>query len=261
MGVRIGVRHVEIVSLSSPTVEATDSESVQSEFESLGRHRQGPSSPTVEALDSRSRQSGSESRDGHRGGRSSLVRALGCEPRESGTIPDSRPCGTIVRSSAVGRLGRHRPVEADSGGFNSHTARCHLAFGRWLADLAGGSLNKSRARGRSCTGAAPVLQAGVSGFESHRFHQNDIGLWRSLVALPLWERRVAGSNPAGPTCGGLPVRPWQAGRRLRIRCQPVRMLRRRSWRPCYVRDRAPAGECPMPRSAARSSSLATVGVP
>src|SRR5699024_921112 len=39
--------------------------------------------------------------------------------------------------------------------------------------------------------ASVCLQAGASGTTN--------GAWRSLVAHPLWERRVAGSNPVAPT--------------------------------------------------------------
>src|SRR6476469_7962288 len=35
------------------------------------------------------------------------------------------------------------------------------------------------------------------------------GVWRRLVARPLWERKAAGSNPATPTeHRTLPVQPW-----------------------------------------------------
>lgn len=31
------------------------------------------------------------------------------------------------------------------------------------------------------------------------------GVWRSLVARPLWERKVVGSNPATPTNSSVPL--------------------------------------------------------
>ena len=36
----------------------------------------------------------------------------------------------------------------------------------------------------------------------------DIGKWRSLVAHPLWERRVAGSNPVFPTIATVRLQYW-----------------------------------------------------
>lgn len=40
-----------------------------------------------------------------------------------------------------------------------------------------------------------------SPFQRHGQHPRDSGLWRSLVARPLWEREAAGPNPANPTEG------------------------------------------------------------
>lgn len=34
------------------------------------------------------------------------------------------------------------------------------------------------------------------------------GVWRSLVARPLWERKVVGSNPATPTTGKIAL--WES---------------------------------------------------
>ena len=38
-----------------------------------------------------------------------------------------------------------------------------------------------------------------------------IGVWRRLVARPLWERKVAGSNPVTPTSTKAPVPPTEQG--------------------------------------------------
>ncbi len=46
------------------------------------------------------------------------------------------------------------------------------------------------------------------------------GVWRSLVARPLWERKVVGSNPATPTTSTLitKIALW-ADCRLRLLCK------------------------------------------
>lgn len=41
------------------------------------------------------------------------------------------------------------------------------------------------------------------------------GVWRSLVARPLWERKVVGSNPATPTTGSVSSDPQRAATRSR----------------------------------------------
>ena len=56
----------------------------------------------------------------------------------------------------------------------------------------------------------------ISRTKSHRpFRPARIGVWRSLAAHPLWERRAAGSNPVTPTgesyCNALQVGHWAAG--------------------------------------------------
>ncbi len=42
------------------------------------------------------------------------------------------------------------------------------------------------------------------------------GVWRSLVARPLWERKVVGSNPATPTTSSVSFEP--SGATTRSRC-------------------------------------------
>ncbi len=44
------------------------------------------------------------------------------------------------------------------------------------------------------------------------------GVWRSLVARPLWERKVVGSNPATPTITGDKIALWGASA-VRLLCK------------------------------------------
>ncbi len=51
----------------------------------------------------------------------------------------------------------------------------------------------------SCRSLLPVTRSVGHDFWSERVD----GVWRSLVARPLWERKAPGSNPGTPTCAAM----------------------------------------------------------
>ncbi len=70
------------------------------------------------------------------------------------------------------------------------------------------------------------------------------GVWRSLVARPLWERKVVGSNPATPTTGKIALREFSP---LPLLCK---MRARVSDVPGSVREAAPRAAEQNPKKSA-----------
>src|SRR5687767_3683056 len=78
-------------------------------------------------------------------------------------------------------------------------------------------------------------------FTGAEYDRSSSGAWRSLVARSLWEREVAGSNPAAPT--GSVVATVAAGAALRPG-PALGAVRRLGGRRAPLTAGAPVGACP-----------------
>ena len=114
-----------------------------------------------------------------------------------------RPAGAGVRAAVRARPGVRRPA-----------ARGDPATGRGGAARRPGPDADELTRGRSASSRAPEHVPWClpsPGAPRGAARAGDSGVWRSLVARPLWERKAPGSNPGTPT---------RAGRARRARARP-----------------------------------------